>query len=185
MLSPSRRASLYHEIRQIASRYEYVSIGPKIIDERVRSRRKLRKLNYLEAEAMAEIITKLRPDVAYVDASDVDARRYGRDIEALIPFKLQIISEHHADARYPVVSAASIMAKVERDRSISQLKEKYGDFGSGYASDPRTLKFLEDWYRRKGMFPEIVRTSWRTLDKIRERVKRGQIRLQETLETES
>ncbi len=182
MLTPARRACLDHEIKQAVTRYEYVIIEPRIIDERVRSRRKLRKLNYLEAEAMAEIITKLRPHVAYVDASDVDARRYGRDIEALVPFKLQIVSEHHADARYPVVSAASILAKVERDRSISQLKEKYGDFGSGYASDPRTMKFLEDWYHRKGTFPEIVRTSWKTLDTIRERVKRGQTRLQETSE---
>ncbi|MDZ7262738.1 MAG: ribonuclease HII, partial [candidate division KSB1 bacterium] len=45
---------------------------------------------------------------------------------------------------HPVVSAASIIAKVDRDRKIEELKKKFSyDFGVGYSHDKNTIAFLE------------------------------------------
>jgi len=74
-----------------------------------------------------------------------------------------LIGENHADERYPVVSAVSILAKVERDRIISELREEYGDFGSGYPSDPKTQRFLREWFEKYRDFPPIVRRKWSTV----------------------
>ena len=67
---------------------------------------------------------------------------------------------------YPVVSAASIVAKVLRDRSIGELSWKYGPVGSGYCSDPRTIEFLKRWFERTGGFPRFTRTTWSTCLRI-------------------
>ena len=126
---------------------------------------------------MAEVITHLRPTVAYVDASDVLPERFGRHISEEIPFKVKIVSEHKADKIYPVVSAASIIAKVDRDRVISDLHREYGDFGSGYASDSRTIRFLEEWIKTHDDYPSFVRRSWAPAKKIKAIYNRFQRRL--------
>jgi ribonuclease HII len=134
-------------------------------------------LNRLEAVAMAEVIKVLKPEIVYVDASDVSTHRFKCHIAECLPFKVQIISEHKADAKYPVVSAASIIAKVERDRAISALKEKYGNIGSGYPSDPETIKFLEKWVKKTGCYPEFVRKSWKPAKKLEAKAEAKQTRL--------
>jgi ribonuclease HII len=80
---------------------------------------------------------------------------------------VRIISEHKADSKYPIVSAASIIAKVERDRSIDRLKAQHGDFGSGYMTDPKTKGFLEALARRCDSYPEFVRRSWKPAKRAR------------------
>ncbi|MCW3994290.1 MAG: ribonuclease HII, partial [Candidatus Bathyarchaeota archaeon] len=132
LLSPRRRETLAVEIKRIVLKYNVIKLPPKDIDKVVETGRKLHKLNRLEAKTMAKIIELLAPDIAYVDASDVLEERFGQHISELLPFKVEIVSEHKADRKYPVVSAASIIAKVERDMEIAKLKEKYGDFGCGY-----------------------------------------------------
>lgn len=114
---------------------------------------------------MAKVVEELRPEIAYLDASDIDEERFGRQVQELIPFPIQIISKHNADRDNLVVAAASILAKVNRDRAVAELREVYGDFGSGYPSDPRTVRFLRDCARR-GAFPDCVRMSWKTLKRI-------------------
>jgi ribonuclease HII len=78
------------------------------------------------------------------------------------------VSEHKADRNFAVVSAASIIAKVERDREIAELAKTLGFFGSGYPSDPRTVKFLEKCCQDLEEYPEYVRKSWRPARKIRD-----------------
>lgn len=167
-LSPRGREVLCRLIKDAALSFAVVELSPAQIDEAVRSRRRLFKLNRLEARAMAEVIARLRPDVAYVDASDVNAKRFGGWVRERLPFETRIVSEQKADARYPVVGAASIIAKVRRDEVVASLRREYGDFGSGYASDARTRRFLVGWLRRHGSFPPIVRQSWKTLRRLRE-----------------
>ena len=169
-LSPQRREKLYEEIKKLALKYHVIRLSPAEIDKVVRSGRKLHKLNRLEAQTMAKVIEILQPDTAYVDASDVLAERYKYHIMEYLPFSVKIISEHKADAKYPVVSAASIIAKVERDKAISELAAKYGNMGCGYATDPKTLEFLENWIRKFGSFPDFVRLSWETVKRIKERI---------------
>ena len=92
---------------------------------------------------MAKIIDALKPDEAYVDAADVLEKRFGNHISECLRCKTKIVSEHKADRTYPIVSAASIIAKVERDGEIAKLRVKYGDFGSGYLTDEKTMVFLK------------------------------------------
>ena len=148
-----------------------VELPPNEIDEFVLKGRKLRKLNYLEAIAMAKVIKKLNPTIAYVDSSDVRAERFANDILGLLPRKIRIVSEHHADEKHPVVSAASIIAKVTRDQRIDEIRKLHGEFGSGYPSDPRTIHFLRAWFRRNGSFPDFVRKSWKTATTIEQEVR--------------
>jgi len=167
LLSPKRRQHLAVEIKRIAARYCSESLSPEQIDKVVETGRKLHRLNRLEADVMAKIIEALRPDVAYVDASDVLADRFKAHIMEKLAFQVEIVSEHKADAKYPIVSAASIIAKVERDRAIQELAEKYGDMGSGYVTDPKTIAFLERWLATHGSYPRFVRKSWKPAKRLR------------------
>lgn len=165
-LTPAQRVRIAELVRGHVSAYHIVEIPPSEIDERVSCGIKFRKLNFLEAKTMAEIIVKLKPQVAYVDSCDVDAERFAWQIASLLPFKVKIVSEHGADIKYPIVAAASILAKVRRDHAMAKLKRRFGDFGSGYPADPRTRKFLEGWLKTHGKYPYFVRKTWKTLRRI-------------------
>ena len=78
----------------------------------------------------------------------------------------ELVGENRADEKYPVVSAASILAKVDRDRIIAELCEEYGDFGSGYPSDPKTQRFLREWFSKHHGFLPIVRRKWSTVKRL-------------------
>lgn len=177
LLSPSRREALAIEIRRIAKKHAVVKLSPSEIDKVVERGRKLFRLNRLEAQAMAKVIELLKPDIAYVDASDVLEERFKQQILEYLPFRIEIVSEHKADRKYPVVSAASIVAKVERDREIAELKAKYGDFGCGYPTDPKTLEFLRRCLENFKEYPEFVRRSWKPAKKIRRESNAQQTRL--------
>ncbi|MEM3392234.1 MAG: ribonuclease HII [Candidatus Bathyarchaeia archaeon] len=130
ILSSKTREKLSELIKKIVDNYRVIEFSPNEIDEVVFKAKKLEKLNFLEAKGMAQVIINLKPDLVYVDASDVNPTRFAKQILLHLPFQVKIISEHNADKKYHVVSAASILAKVHRDNVIKELKEKYGDFGS-------------------------------------------------------
>ncbi|MEM1549543.1 MAG: ribonuclease HII [Candidatus Methanomethylicia archaeon] len=168
ILTPERRQKLYQKITELSVNWTYEVITPKEIDQAVfyRKRTGIGLLNKLEAEVMAKIINRLKPDIAYVDSADVDEERFKRTIMEKLTQKIEIISKHKADAIYPVVSAASIVAKVNRDFIINKIKEKYGDIGSGYPSDPKTIKFIKKCIE-SGEIPDFIRMSWSTIKRIR------------------
>lgn len=121
-------------------------------------------MNALVASAHAKVIRRLRASIAYVDACDVIAERFGHMVGNQIVHKCRIVAEHHADETHPIVSAASIVAKVVRDRAVDALAERYGPLGSGYPSDPETVAFLEAWIESEGRPPPCARTSWKTVE---------------------
>ena len=169
LLTPEVRTQLAPKVRALATKVSAVEVQPKEIDEVVLHGGKLRKLNFLEAQLMAQVITELSPEEVYVDASDVNEQRYGETIREFLPAalrKIKVVSEHHADRTYPVVSAASIIAKVKRDEAVEALRREYGNFGSGYITDARTLNFLREWRRTHDEYPPIVRLSWKTIKEI-------------------
>ncbi len=170
LLSPHRREILAEAIKKIVIQHHIEKLSPEEIDRVVEAKEKLHKLNWLEAQAMAKVIVALKPDLAYVDASDVLADRFKSQIAECISFQVRIVAEHKADVKYPIVSAASIIAKVEREAAISELKREFGDFGSGYASDPRTIEFLKKWIRKFGYYPKFVRKSWKPAKKMMQEV---------------
>jgi len=165
-LLPSTRSRLYDLIVSNAKKVYVIEVSPKEIDEYVLHGRKLRRLNYLESLKMAEIVDALEAEVVYVDSADVKPDRFAKEIQSASKLKPKIVAEHHADQNYVIVSAASIVAKVTRDRRIEELARKHGFFGSGYPSDPRTMKFVDDWVMVKGFLPDFVRKSWKSLKKV-------------------
>jgi ribonuclease HII len=177
LLSPHRREVLAPEIKRIAKDYKVVKLSPREIDDVVLNGRKLRRLNWLEAQTMAKVIEALKPDKAYVDASDVLEERFGRDILDCLSFRIPIVSEHKADRTYPIVSAASIIAKVERDREVAELAKAHGDFGSGYPSDPRTMDFLRRCLKKMEEYPDFVRRSWKPVKRVKSDEESRQSRL--------
>jgi ribonuclease HII len=176
-LPPRRREELAVEIKKLALKCHVAILSPTEIDIVVETGKKLHKLNRLEAQTMANVITILKPDVAYVDASDVSPDRFKQHIAENLPFKVQIISEHKADVKYPIVSAASIIAKVERDRALSALQEKYGNIGCGYATDANTIRFLEKCIEKFGSYPDFVRKSWKPAKRLKMEAEAEQTKL--------
>jgi len=167
LLTAKKREALYPEIIKLTENHLIIKVPPAQIDKVVRSSRVLHKLNRLEAQTMAKIIEALKPDEAYVDAADVLEDRFGYHISECLKCKTKIISQHKADRTFPVVSAASIVAKVERDGEIAKLRLKYGDFGSGYLTDDKTMVFLKKLLDGKGDFPSFVRKSWKPAQKAK------------------
>lgn len=154
-LSPAMRENLYKKIIDIVDDYYVVKIPPRLIDRSVRKN----QLNNLEAQYMAKVISKLKPDSSYVDSCDVNQIRFGKKISKLAQSG-RIYSRHHADSKFAVVSAASIIAKVNRDKEIAKLRKKY-DLGSGYPSDSKTMRFVRDWIFTYKKTPQFVRASWK------------------------
>ena len=154
-LSRPTREKLYKKIIEFADNYYVAKIYPKTIDQSVSKH----KLNLLEARYMAKVISKLKPNISYVDSCDVNPTRYGKQINRMAK-RGKIRSYHHADSRFVIVSAASIIAKVNRDKSIARLRKKH-DLGSGYPSDPKTINFVSDYISDGKAIPSFVRKSWK------------------------
>ncbi|MCL2691537.1 MAG: ribonuclease HII [Candidatus Bathyarchaeota archaeon] len=165
LLSQKKRAALFQEITKIVSVFKIVKVSPFEIDKAVNCQIPLHKLNRLEAKTMAQIIEHLHPDEVYVDAADILEERFATHISECLSFKPKIISRHKADQLYPVVSAASILAKVERDLEIELLKNEFGDIGTGYLHDEKTKTFLTEWLKTNKNYPPCVRKSWKPAKK--------------------
>jgi ribonuclease HII len=162
-LSRTQREDLSEKIARVTSGIEIVEITASEID----ILREEMTLNKLEVKVFASIIKKLAPQTAYVDAADVDEKRFADDIIQEIGSPVEIISRHKADDTYPVVSAASILAKVRRDEQVRRIEEEIGEpIGSGYTSDPNTIRFLESWLERYDKLPPHTRKSWDTSNRL-------------------
>lgn len=166
-LSPARRTELAAKIRAEADRVIVRRISPRKVDEAV-----LIGGGGLNAAEIAEMLAIIRLSgarVVFVDALTSRPERFGRQLAALLqPHPPTVIAENKADTKYPLVQAASIVAKVTRDAEIKRLSRTYGDTGSGYPSDPRTRAFLARVKRMQlsGAWPACVRKSWATLRRL-------------------
>ena len=165
--TPKRRELLAKKIKEIALNYEIILISASDIDDM----RKVMTLNEIEVNTFSKIINKLKPDVCYVDSADVDDKRFGRDILSRLSFKPEIVSKHKADDIYPVVGAASILAKTMRDEEVRKIEQELRKkldlpMGSGYPADPITQKFLKEWVSNFGEMPPYTRLSWKTSQRI-------------------
>ncbi len=161
-LSADRRELLAPQIREV-SRCELLVIPAEEIDVM----RGEMSLNDFETRLFAKLIEMIHPDTAYLDAVDVDEIEFKRAVLRLLPFEVEIVSQHEADDLFPVVSAASILAKVRRDAEMRKIEEELGQpTGSGYPSDPDTIAFLEKWIREKACLPPHTRTTWDTARRL-------------------
>lgn len=155
-LSPTKRELMAPKIRKLA-RIELVEVSAEEID----SLRSEMTLNEIEAIAFAQLIDRISPDMAYVDAADVDETEFERMIRSTLKCRPKICSEHKADDTYPVVSAASIVAKVTRDARVREIEQEIGQpIGSGYMTDQTTTDFLDRYVTEHKCHPPHTRRSW-------------------------
>ncbi|MGC8574624.1 MAG: ribonuclease HII [Thermoplasmata archaeon] len=159
LLTEGRRESILSNILETSEHHSFIIIGEEEIDEAVSKN----LLNFLEAKHIASLMQKGNSYI--VDCPDINEARFKKILSDISGID-DIIAEHKADINYPVVSAASILAKVTREREIEKIKKEIGDFGSGYPSDPRTINFLREYYRKNHVLPPHTRKSWKTVKNI-------------------
>jgi len=173
-LTPKHRRELYPIIVSNSIKHEIKQIPVKLIDEYV-ANDDSKSLNSLEMENMADIICSINPDVVIIDALGSNTSKFISALENQIRLKssiklnCHIIAENKADSTYTIVGAASIIAKVKRDALIDTYKKKYqefGDIGSGYTSDAKTIEFLKKYIKKYKKIPPIARKSWKTSEKL-------------------
>ena len=163
LLSPARREAAYERLTEVGRRYSVV-LAPSTVDEAVRRG----GLNVLEAHAFARLVRRVRPSATFVDACDPVAARFGALVARLARAVGPVDARHHADRDLPIVAAASIVAKVERDRHLSRLRSRLGDdLGSGYPSDDRTRAFVRSTIGSGAPLPPWLRASWRTTQTLK------------------
>jgi len=113
----------------------------------------------IEAKKTVELLKYLKPDKAFIDCPERNPENYRKYLKEI---KAELIIEHKAE-QYPVVAAASIIAKVNRDRHVDELKKEYDiDFGSGYCHDPKTQAFIKEHVNNE-KFSSIIRKQWATV----------------------
>lgn len=160
-LTPEERTKLAAKIRTLPGVVIVENIAwPFEIDEAVADRS--RTLNGLEIERMARIIDELGPDEAYIDLIGHSSEKFIARLFDHMDRRPRVVAEHRADDRYPIVAAASIIAKVRRDAEIARLEAicspLFGTIGSGYCHDPRTRALVRSGHP----IGALKRASWIT-----------------------
>lgn len=160
-LSDPQRHNLFKNIRGSSGfRWKIITISPHEIDTC------LDGLNMLEMWHVAGLVRFFQPQYVVIDSPfnptasfNLKSYLYEQRIDVST---LHCFAENKADDLYPIVSAASIVAKEARERSVEMLRKQYDvDFGSGYPADPKTKKFLfENWNNDR--YTTLVRKSWET-----------------------
>lgn len=158
LLPHKKRVELENKIKKVLENYIIIQVKPDEIDEAIDGNNTL-NLNWLEGVKSAEIINKLKPDKAILDCPSPNIEKYKNFVLNLLNKKIELIVEHKADINYIIVSAASIIAKCEREKEIAKIKKKYGDCGPGYQSNETTQRFIKENFDK---YPEIFRRSWTT-----------------------
>ncbi len=170
-LTPKKREELFGLVKNLVVEEKILIVNAiEINDLMVRE-----NLNEIEAIKIAELInsTKTKINILYIDSPDATKGKFEKRIRKYLKKskqEIKIIAENKADSKYVVVGAASILAKVTRDREIEKLGKEFGDFGSGYPSDPKTKKFLEEYFNKNKKLPPFSRIFWSTCKKYTETI---------------
>ncbi len=169
-LSPSKREEMFGYIEGIAKDVVVLKVGPCRIDN---YRKTGINLDKIEAMKMAEIINFGNGGKVYIDSLTHNPPKFKSLVSSFVKNKnAELIVENYMDESVIAVSAASIVAKVHRDREIAELKEQVGfDFGVGYPHDQLTIRFIEKLIQDfKGKeLPDYVRKSWVTTEMLQEK----------------
>lgn len=160
-LTPKKREALAKKLEKIGN-LVVLKVGPCKIDN---YKKEGINLNQLEAMKISEIINMLDPEKVYIDCPTKNLKKFESFLKKMVKNQAELVVENFADKKYPVVSAASIMAKVIRDKEIEELRKEHGFEGSGYPSDEKTIEWMKNWLKDHKDFPEgLVRKSWITTE---------------------
>ena len=163
LLTPKQREILYKKITKIAKAYKILVIEPQEIDEALES--DTLNLNWLEAHKTAEITNELNPNDVFIDCPSPNIQAYSSYLKNIINNQnINLICKHKAESLFKLVAAASILAKVTRDKEIAELQKNIPEkIGSGYPADPITQKFVKENHEK---YQNIIRKSWAPYKKI-------------------
>jgi ribonuclease HII len=165
-IPPARRQELATAIRDAATGVAVAEISVERIDDPETDMNELTVASH--AEALGEVAHKGAE--GYVDAGDTNAVRFERRVSKRLEESVDLRAEHGADETYPIVGAASIVAKVARERHVEKLEAEYGEIGSGYPSDPTTRSFRQSFVSEHGKLPACARESWQTSQDVLDRL---------------
>lgn len=166
LLTPSQREFLFGKITKIAVKYKVIEISPQEIDMRYAVNTNLNKLEMMK---FIEIISELKPDLAITDCPSPNPKNFQKQMEQFMTHKCELKCENYADKNYVIVGAASIIAKVTRDKRIREIEEAVGiPIGVGYPHDPVTLEFVEKALKKKEWLDKYVRKSWLTFQRVKD-----------------
>lgn len=164
-LSDRRRENLAEKLEELDD-----SFLKEVTADDIDQLRKVMTLNEIELQAFADVIERADPDKVFIDLPEPDGDRFIRTLKKELPKRFEdreFVAEHGADDVYPIVSAASIIAKSAREAHVDELKQKYGyDFKSGYPHDAPTIEFLEKYLDEHDELPPETRRSWSTAENI-------------------
>ncbi|MEM3362542.1 MAG: ribonuclease HII [Candidatus Anstonellaceae archaeon] len=164
LLSKNKRKRLFYKLQKICKIKKFV-----ISAEQINKLMEEKNLNEIEAFYCAKLIESFPYKKVYIDSPDPQPKNFEKRIRKYLKNKeIEIIAQNKADDTYLIVGAASIIAKVTRDREIEKIKKKIGDFNSGYTSDPLTIKFLTENLSRQEV-KKYVRKKWITLKKLKQK----------------
>jgi len=160
-LTPHSREAMFDKIAGVA-KYNLIVMSAEQIDEE----RKEYSMNEIELKMFADSLKDMKVSRVYADCPDVNEVSFSSSLSSMIG-GVKVVGEHKADDKYPVVSAASIIAKVTRDRMLKEIADEFGeDIGSGYPSDPVTVGFINKWIKENGNPPPHTRRSWETVKRM-------------------
>jgi len=171
LLEHKKRIELSKAIKESALSFHIVQSEPEQIDNAISSGI---NLNTLEAMKTAEIINNINDGkykkqsiTVIIDCPSININAWRSKLLEFIKHidNLDVVCEHKADYNHPVVSAASILAKVKREEEVLKIKERFGEIGSGYPSDPLTKDFLKKKGRElenSGIFRKS-RQTWKSI----------------------
>lgn len=160
MLSPEKRSEQFPQIKRALNEFATCHIKPKELDALM----DWKSLNEIEAMKIGLLLNNLKkkPEIVFIDSPDIIQDNFGKRIKKYLTFETILKTEHKADVNYPITSAASILAKVERDSAIAELAREFGEIGSGYSHDPTTRDYLFNFVKQNKCLPSFCRKSWDT-----------------------
>jgi len=166
-LTPKRREELFKEIESIAKDIVVVKVSACKISS---FKAKGINLDKLEAMKISEIISMLKADKIYIDSIEQNSQKFESMVREFLPEdkkNVKLVVKNYLDESNPAVSAASIIAKVERDREIEEIKKRVNfDFGVGYSHDEKTRAFIEEILQTEEKPPSYLRIHWETVEQI-------------------
>ena len=169
MLSDSQRENLVPKIKKILKDYVVKEITAEQIDKLM----KTINLNVIELQMFAKIIQEMKPDKVIIDLPEKNGEKFilriKKFLDPELAKKIDFVAENKADENYPIVSAASILAKSAREKHVKELYKKYGYFRTGYPHDQDTIDFLEEYVKKNKKLPKEARKCWSTSKKILEK----------------
>lgn len=150
-LPKKKREEIFEKFIEKKFIFDFLIINPEEIDKN--------SLNKIFMEKTIYFLNNFESEIYYIDAPCKAEKCFDLSFKLSSFTGRKVIALNKADEKIPVVSASSIISKVIRDKEIEKLHEKFGDFGSGYPSDKKTLSWIKK-NKEIAIREGILRKKW-------------------------